>query len=1116
MELNNLSRGLFDEENLLVTKGYADAMINKILDMSIDGKQLIADAIGYDSITKDSTFSDMSTIISGLKSSDEIKQIAAGNRHVLILKSDSSVWSCGTGKRLGLGQNSDISVFTKTNMIGVKQIACSQYASYVLKNDGTIWGCGNNAQGQLDQGVTNSSQDKDVFTLMPTLNDVKEIYTGANNVFALKNDGTLWGCGENYYAQLGTGTTSSSESNFVQIPITNVKKVAAGYNHTVVLKNDGTVWGCGYSNYGQLGTSDKERKLEFFQLSVTDAKDIICGGYHTLILKNNGELWGAGHNTWGDIGISDKANKTEFTQIPYLDNLTIKQVVCGMYHSMILTTDGEIYVTGNNGDGQLSTEDYSHRYSFTKIKMENIDYICAGYADSYALKKNGAIYACGSNNHGQLGLNDKEKRKYFEFVQGPASEILEFEDKPKTILCKETTSFILTERGVLYGCGSNNYGQLGLGDTTNRSEFVRLAINVELVETSGEATYIKSDGLLLSTGRNNYGQLGLGNTVDRTEFTPARISGSNIIQIASGYDFVFVLTSDNITYSCGSNEYRALGINDNKTTYLSTFTEISVNVKQIACGHNHVMILKTDGEICSCGYNSYGQLGLGSASSYVNIFTYVPNVTDVKYIACGGYASFFIKSDGSLWTCGDNSKGQLGLPISEYPTNVNTFVQVQNQNLTNIKELICGQRATFIIREDGKMFASGMYKQNNTCTGVPDNLEELKFFEDVSYDDFVIDNLTAYVNGELTDFFQPEVQYSFINNSDYTIRIKFKDPADNSTLFEYYAAPHNLMDYTYGLSEPKTIYLQIYIIQDDGWPMTPNSLEKAIESLKIYKGHVTYDAYEFPETSFDNAKMVAPGFSSTLILDDNNILWGCGENSIGELGLESAYKGKSQQEPAVIKTFGTRTYKDELCEVLNTKGLYIDYYKDFEYMINRIYQDLENPLLKEEDDDNDDADLITMYRVVDVEGASYGFTNMPSSVSSIYVSTNNGIKSSASVCKLYIYNPNKKPVSLECVSSGESNFDYGIIGKRNTELDLTYFADDSDKILKSFKGLKDQTVTVDLPAESGWYYIKYRKDGSQDDGDDQFAFSVIMPSALDEQNEIAGLSNDIEEDDTEA
>ena len=76
----------------------------------------------------------------------------------------------------------------------------------------------------------------------------------SDNSLILKNDGTLWGTGDNQYGQLGLGDTTN-RNTFTQITTNtdNVKSVYCGGSHAFILKNDGTLWGCGRNDYGQLG-----------------------------------------------------------------------------------------------------------------------------------------------------------------------------------------------------------------------------------------------------------------------------------------------------------------------------------------------------------------------------------------------------------------------------------------------------------------------------------------------------------------------------------------------------------------------------------------------------------------------------------------------------------------------------------------------------------------------------------------------------------------------------------------------------------------------------------------------------------------------------------------------
>ncbi|MFN4102879.1 MAG: RCC1 domain-containing protein [Tepidimonas sp.] len=78
-------------------------------------------------------------------------------------------------------------------------------------------------------------------------------------------------------------------------------------------------------------------------------------------------------------------------------------------------------------------------------------------------------------------------------------------------------------------------------------------------------------------------------------------------------------------------------------------------------GERHTLAIRSDGTLFSWGDNVLGQLGDGTTASQRGIPTRIGDATDWLRIHAGAETSYSIRTDGTLWSWGRNHKGQLGL-----------------------------------------------------------------------------------------------------------------------------------------------------------------------------------------------------------------------------------------------------------------------------------------------------------------------------------------------------------------------------------------------------------------------------------------------------------------------
>jgi len=297
-------------------------------------------------------------------------------------------------------------------------------------------------------------------------------------------------------------------------------------------------------------------------------------------------------------------------------------------------------------------------------------------------------------------------------------------------LASEWTDYVAG--GKLFGWGSNVRGSLG----TNQSQPTQGSYSSPIqIGSSASWNYIgdgptwsdnwaalaiKSDGTLWSWGYNTNGELGQNN---RTNYSsPTQVPGS-WTRVATNSYTTGAIKTDGTLWSWGNNSKGHLGLNQgpSQLANCSSPTQVGVDTtwSAIAQSTSEMIGIKTDGTLWSWGYNLYGSLGLNQKSPNLpNVSSPTQVGTDTTWANVKGGPSSVLatKTDGTLWSWGNNDNGQNGWNL---PGAANRSSPTQIPGTWNPNGLTRGRSSAGCIKADDTLWVwgsgtGGQNAQNDT------------------------------------------------------------------------------------------------------------------------------------------------------------------------------------------------------------------------------------------------------------------------------------------------------------------------------------------------------------------------------------------------------------------
>lgn len=592
------------------------------------------------------------------------KEVWAGYANTYVLDTNNNLWGCGpnTMGELGQGNFDNYNNFVQIkidgvdlNTVRIKKVSVSkntQVNSVIIQCDnGKIYGCGNNQFGQLGiKNKTNQNKLVDLTNYDTMWNDIKDFYNHGLYTIALRNDGTLYGCGYNNTGSLGI----SNLDNIIQLTkiADNVEEFGLR-NHSELLFKDKD-GGLHYANSGKF--------VDIENIKDKNAK-IIQEGYIVI----DGKLYDRNANKTNLVVYTDEYKNIENTRLTNVDgNLVfisngkmyvlnaidiVKPTKLAIYQLREIASD-VTFVQGRSGN--LSIVDYDGNIyeglNNKNSEIKNAKKLISSSASRYVLTNDKKVYAKGSDMTGLWGSLTSQTR--YQLVKNENGQ--EFQNvkdifTTNTISTVHAASFVMkTEDDKLYWAGSDSVTPFpGIkGD----------------LSTTGMGLITKQPKEITSNTINNIKNKIV--DIQMNYINQAGIQGSNAI----------ILTEDGkiYTYAKGRMASVATGLNKAVSDFEELVIEQGNTVKEIQTQDGLSLALMSNGDVYGWGYNTYGILGKNYEIGGIYPTPVKLDISNIRTMSLGEKFAIFATNTGEVYGIGSNNYGQLGTGNSE---GANDFVR---------------------------------------------------------------------------------------------------------------------------------------------------------------------------------------------------------------------------------------------------------------------------------------------------------------------------------------------------------------------------------------------------------------------------------------------------------
>lgn len=313
--------------------------------------------------------------------------------------------------------------------------------------------------------------------------------------------------------------------------------------------------------------------------------------------------------------------------------------------------------------------------------LERFLAVSAGGMHSVAIAADGTVWAWGNDDYYQIGRSSTgncDQNDTIPPIEGcvAAPAQVGTENDWIAVSAGQRHTLAMKADGSLWAWGENEGDLLATGVTqtcntatcTRAPAQVGTATDWQAIDAGGFFDLaIETNGSLWSWGKNDYGQLGTGDTVDQNAQGKVG-TDTDWAEISAGYKHSLAIKTNGALWAWGLNYDGRLGTasSDTCNAYDCATSPLEVGADTdwvaVSAGLSHSAALKSDGSLWTWGGNSAGELGLGDEAGRAAPVQ-VPGTWEAVW--AGHHYTLARSTDGSLWAWGGNWSSQLGVTTTD-------------------------------------------------------------------------------------------------------------------------------------------------------------------------------------------------------------------------------------------------------------------------------------------------------------------------------------------------------------------------------------------------------------------------------------------------------------------